>query len=557
MADQSSYFELFFDEVTSALEAWESELLSLEKKDYSRVDLLKVFRFIHNLKAGSRALDLNQISDFLHLVESFISLTLKEFEQSPSSSENWLPLMTELLEFTQNWFNHLNSNPKFLRGEAEVLEEAQKIEAYLGKVHPDSPVPRRRREDRETADTPGVRRTLPVAVDKLDRVIDLVGEITVNQLDLRRALNSTQDRQSVEFSMEGLDSSLRELREVAMTLRLTTLHQLFGRLERTTREAARNLGKLVDVVIEGDEALLDKQIVDALSESLVHLVRNAVDHGIELPAIREEKGKPPITRILLKAQNMGSHVMIEISDDGKGIDSRVVYNKAIEKGLIASGAVLSEKQKLDLIFMPGFSTASEIGTYSGRGIGMEIVKRTAEALGGELNVITEVGKGTTFRLRIPSNLCIVNALVFTIGGFAYATPYGDVLEVLDIAESKIKHSQLREPILDLREKSIRLINLRDYLIIPTTSPDRALVSPDAMTALVLEIEGSLTGVLIDHILGGQQLFLKAAQGDFRKIPGVMGTSLLSSGEPTLVISLANLVRGLDLKKLSLGQVVNG
>ncbi|HEX6881072.1 MAG TPA: chemotaxis protein CheA [Terriglobales bacterium] len=384
---------------------------------------------------------------------------------------------------------------------------------------------------------------LRVDAERIDNVLDLVGELIIGKSMLLQVLGDytrryPKDPMRSRFvdAMAFQQQVLNKLQRSVMKIRMVPVEQLFRRFPRVVRDVSKAQGKDVQLVLEGETTDLDKSILDALSEPLTHLVRNAVDHGIETPGERRSRNKPAQGTVKLNAFHQGNQVVIEISDDGRGIDPEKVTAKAIRTGIITpeDAARLSENEKLNLIFHAGLSTSEIVTDISGRGVGMDIVKACMERLKGIVSIQTEAGVGTTFRLKLPLTLAIIKALLFRIGEKLYAIPLSSVMEITRISESEI-HMVDSHEVIRLREEVLTLVRLSDLGSGEKTGKSwRSFV-------IVISLADRKFGLIVDRLVGEEELVIKALDDHFVDTEMVSGASILGDGTVVLILNLTSLV----------------
>jgi two-component system chemotaxis sensor kinase CheA len=330
---------------------------------------------------------------------------------------------------------------------------------------------------------------------------------------------------------------LNKLQRAVMKIRMVPVEQMFRRLPRVARDTAKAVGREVNVVIEGGNTDLDKSILDALAEPMMHLLRNAIDHGIEPPAERVEAGKPAEGTIRLDAYHQGNQVVIEISDDGRGIDIPKVVSSAVQRGILQPEQAIrmAESESLELIFQAGLSTASEVTEISGRGVGMDVVKAVMDRLKGTINVRTVPGEGTTFCLKVPLTLAIIKALLFRVSDRLYAVPLGNVLEILRARETDV-HVVDGQDVLQIREQVVPLIRLSRLHPGGERKPK--------LFVIVVSLGDRSCGLVVDRLVGEQELVLKALDESMVSSELVSGASILGDGRVVLVLSISDVVEKL-------------
>jgi two-component system chemotaxis sensor kinase CheA len=362
--------------------------------------------------------------------------------------------------------------------------------------------------------------------------MDRVGELVIAQSRLSQLAGGSADilLRSVSEDVERLSG---ELRDTMMVLRMVPIAQLFGRFRRLIHDLARETGKHIELVTEGESTEVDKGVIERLADPLVHLVRNSCDHGLETPEERIAAGKPAIGTITLVARQSGGDVTISIRDDGRGINRDRVRAKAESSGIIAANAVLADQELLQLIFQPGFSTAAQVTNLSGRGVGMDVVKRSVEALRGTINVTSTTGVGSEISLAIPLTLAIIDGLLVRVGTGCYVIPLSAVEECLELSPEEDLRSRGRS-FISLRESLVPFIRLRDLFM--TGTP------PDQFQKVVVVSTGSeRVGLVVDQIIGDHQTVIKAMSKLHHDVSTFSGATILGDGSVALILDVGHLV----------------
>jgi two-component system chemotaxis sensor kinase CheA len=371
-----------------------------------------------------------------------------------------------------------------------------------------------------------------VATDKLDKLVNLVGELVTVQARLSRTAADTEMPVllSIAEEVERLSDSLREN---AMNIRMLPIGTTFNRFQRLVRDLSANLGKEIEMTTDGAETELDKTVIEQLSDPLVHIIRNSIGHGIEQPEAREAAGKPRKGTIHLSAVHSGAHVLIRIKDDGAGLDLEAIRARAVGKGLLDQSAVPTERELHSFIFAAGFSTAEKVTGVSGRGVGLDVVKKTIETLGGSIELVSRRGTGTTITLKLPLTLAIIDGLLVTIGDQYYIIPISFVRECIDLTEEDRKKSHSRQ-ITNVRGDLVPYINLREHFKIPggPSAVDEQIV--------ITETDGRCVGFVVDTVIGGHQTVIKNLGTYYRNLEGVSGATILGDGTVALVLDVPRL-----------------
>ena len=378
-------------------------------------------------------------------------------------------------------------------------------------------------------------KTIRVETDKLDKLINLVGELVVNRTRVVE-LGKVDVMAELASAVEQLDRITTDLQSSVMKLRMVPIKQVFDRFPRMVRDLSQEKGKKVNLVIFGEETELDRSIVNQIGDPLVHLLRNSVDHGIEPPGERVSIGKPEEGTVRLEARHEGSYVLIRVSDDGRGMDAERMRQKAVQKGLISSAEAqrMSDEDAIRLIFKNGFSTADQVTDISGRGVGMDAVKTVIESMNGNVDVKTDPGKGTRFYVRLPLTLAIIKALLVEVAGEIYAIPIETIRENLYVAPEDIKTVQ-GEEVINLRNEVLPLIHLDKVLGMKSKYTDEVL------SVVVVEAGDRKTGLVVDVLLGQQEIVIKSLSKAVEGIQGVAGATVLGNGRVALILDISNLI----------------
>lgn len=392
--------------------------------------------------------------------------------------------------------------------------------------------------DKKAGGKPVVNRTVRVDIEKLDVLMNLVSELIIAKNSLVSASN-TDGVSSSGFNeqIEYLESVTTNLHESVMKVRMVPIESVVSKFPRMIRDLSKKLDKKMELYMSGEETELDRTVVDEIGDPLMHLLRNSADHGLESAEVRVERGKPPVGSIFLDAYQDGNNVVIEVRDDGNGIDVQAVKNKAIERGVITpdQGDNMTEKDIINLLFHAGFSTAKEISDVSGRGVGLDVVKSKIESLSGEVEVKSQLGQGSTWIIRLPLTLAIIQALMVAVGGEKYAIPLGSIQTLEDISPSDIKLVQNKE-VINLRGSVIPIIRLSDELDIESSK------APDENLVVVIVKKGeNLAGLVIDELRGQQEIVIKSLGRYISKCKIISGATILGDGEVALILDANALI----------------
>ncbi|HXT09216.1 MAG TPA: chemotaxis protein CheA [Roseiarcus sp.] len=397
-------------------------------------------------------------------------------------------------------------------------------------VAPEPPAPA------HEADAGGVKRiakesaTIRVQAERLDSMMDRVGELVIAQARLTQLSAAGAATLGVAEEIERLTSSLRE---TIMGIRMLPIGSLFGRFRRLVHDLSRDLGKEIDLVTVGEETELDKTMIERLADPLIHVIRNAADHGLEPPQQRRDAGKPTLGTIRLVARHAGAEVLISVTDDGRGLDVKRIRAKAEENGIVAPGAPMSESELHQLIFHPGFSTAKEVSALSGRGVGMDVVRRAIEGMRGAIEVATEPGHGSTLTLRLPLTLAIIEGLLVRVGATHYVIPLTAVEECVELAAEVDERSKGRS-FLNIRGDLVPFIRLREIFCEPgRPEPHQKVV--------IVNQSDSRVGFVVDQILGNHQTVIKSLSKLHADVPSFSGATILGDGAVALILDTPHLI----------------
>jgi two-component system chemotaxis sensor kinase CheA len=388
-------------------------------------------------------------------------------------------------------------------------------------------------------------RIVKVDTAKLDFLVDMVGELVIAQSMIRHdgELSAVANPQ-LQRNLARLSRITGEVQKTAMSMRMVPVGQLFQKSVRLVRDLTRKSGKHAEVDLSGEETELDRTIVEDLSDPLVHMIRNAADHGIETPEERQAAGKNPVARIGLKAYHQAGHIVIEVSDDGRGLSREKILAKARERGLIQDGADFADREVFGLIFEPGFSTAERVTDVSGRGVGMDVVRRQLEKMRGHIDIDSKPGHGTTFFLKLPLTLAIIDGLVVSVGRERYIVPIFAVREIFRPQPEAVFTVEGRDEMIRVRGRLLPVVRLhRRFSVTP-----RAREIPDGVV-VVAESGGKRYGLLVDELIGKQEVVIKSLGEQFRHVAGLAGGAILGDGRVGLILDMEGL-SGWGAKKAS-------
>jgi two-component system chemotaxis sensor kinase CheA len=385
-----------------------------------------------------------------------------------------------------------------------------------------------------------IKQTIRVDLDKVDRLVNLVGELVITQAMLsQRILDSVQQGQTVSAGLGELEHLLRELQEAVMAIRTQPVKSVFQRMPRLVRETAAQTGKEVRLEIEGETTEVDKTVIERLGEPLTHMIRNAVDHGLETPEERVAAGKPAEGTVKLSAEHRGGRIIIEVADDGRGINRTKVRQKAIERGLITPSSNLSDEEIDNLIFLPGFSTAATVSNISGRGVGLDVVRRNIMDLGGRITIGSNSGKGSKFSLTLPLTLAVLDGMIVAVGDQTFVLPLSHIIESLLPKSSDVKAFGSNGMLLNVRGVYVPLVSIGKLLRVPGAGYD-------LRNSVVILVESEGVGrmaLAVDAIVGQRQVVIKSFESNIGHIDGIAAATILGDGRVALILDIDGLVAG--------------
>jgi two-component system chemotaxis sensor kinase CheA len=390
----------------------------------------------------------------------------------------------------------------------------------------------RRSEDRRADDV----RTIRVSADKLDRLIDLIGELVIAGSGARLVAAQESNPRFAEAALR-IANLVEEARDGALQLRMVQIGETFVRFQRVVRDAAKALGKDIELVITGGDTELDKSMVELIADPLMHLVRNSVDHGIEAPADRVAAGKPARGRLALNAFHDSGAIVVEVADDGRGLDRARILAKAVERGLVHAEQSMSDEEIDQLIFAPGFSTAAQVTDISGRGVGMDVVKRNIEALRGTVHLASEPGRGTTTQIRLPLTLAIIDGFLVNVRGVHYIVPLEAVVECIERPAEHALAADGRSGHFELRGQVLPFVDLRAFFGVDAG----ATPAGSRQSLLVVRYGPNKVGLLVDRLMGEYQTVIKPLGRLFADVRGIAGSTILGTGGVALILDVAALV----------------
>src|SRR5436190_3865735 len=545
--DPAELVAVFLQETDEGLTAMEEALIALDAQPEAVEPLNEVFRIAHTLKGGAAMVEFTAIAELAHKFED--ALTMMRDGLVAVNGER-VTVMLQIVDTLRSMISAQSTGQTLRLRAADAALVARLIPIEMQSADDDSHnayrAPRSGTADDlegEQERQPGAAsktRSLRVEKTKLDTMLTLSGEIAVAKGRLMQALAGWRgaDGDSGEAGLaaaEDLSRLLTTLHERVTEMRLVPIGPLFRQHVRTVRDLSASQSKLLRIVLEGEDVEVDATIVEQLRDPLAHLVRNAVDHGIEFPAARRDAGKDPCGTIVLHARHERGAVVVDIRDDGLGMSRDRILTKARERGLVNDTDVLTDQQVFALSMAPGLSTAARITEISGRGVGMDVVRRNVEALRGSIEILSTEGKGTTVRLRLPLTVAIIDGFVVGVRGESYVIPVSAVVECLTASDI---HRDCRAGVISVRGQSLPYIRLRHLLSADSIQAQQA----GGREAIVIVQAGEQqAGLVVDALLGETQAVIKPLAGLFNAVPGVSGTTIMNDGRVSLILDVGPLL----------------
>ena len=534
--------ELFIEEAEELFEKIDSILLAAEKAGTLADDKINsLFRYYHTIKGNTGTIELFGSSVFTHKLESFLDRLKKE---KPS---DWSQTLTLLIEASDTVKKTIEAE---LAGQTDqsliepiyrkILFEIENWSPEFSKQkQPENNAPAENQNQKESKRE---RTSIKVELPKIDALMNSIGEIVITVSMLNRVLESIEDerkKQEIRERMEVLSRQLKEMQDSAMSIRMVQIKQLYAKFPKQIRDVSKQLGKKVELVQIGEDVEIDKGITDGLEGAFTHIIRNSLDHGIESPAERVAAGKNETAVITMEAKGENGQIVIKITDDGKGIDPIKIAKKAVEKGIIteAVAATMTDNEKIELIFAPGFSTAESLTDISGRGVGMDVVRVNITKLGGTIKISSIVGKSTTIIMMLPLTLAVLEGLEVKIGKKEFILPVAAISETLQTTPSIIRK---------IKDKKKELVSIRDELI-PVIRVHRLLnIEPKKYALedgilLVSNYEDKKAAIFVDEYGDQNQVAVKSLEKNFIKMGAFSSATVKSDGSIGLILDVGGLV----------------
>jgi two-component system, chemotaxis family, sensor kinase CheA len=534
--DRDAVFASFLVESEEGLDAMEQALIQMESNPSDLELLHTIFRVAHSLKGNATSLELRELAGFAHVVEDLLDVFR---EQQALPGADVISLLLKVVDELRAMLSAATAGQRELTpGQQELRKEiAREVEKRSKRVVTASGLPGESGAMARGDGLPGAgHRTLRADVDKLDHMLNLTGEIVIAQGRLRQMiekLGSEQGRAILEMHRDA-ERMYMDLQSEVMGIRMVPVGPVFRQFIRSVRDLARSHGKLARLEVVGGDVEVDTTVLEQLKDPLLHLVRNAVDHGLEKPAVRESQGKNPCGVIRLTASHSGGNVVVKLEDDGAGFDRARILDKARRLGLLSGKDEIRDQDLYDLVFQAGFSTAESVTDLSGRGVGLDVVRRNIDILRGTTEVSSTAGKGSTITLRLPLTLAIIEGFSVRVGTETFVVPLEHVTECTELPAEQ--RSPEAGGILSLRGTALPYVRLRRVFSLSGQAPKRENI-------VVVKINEFHAGIAVDELLGGMQAVVKPLGRAFRGVPGIAGSTVLGDGRVGLIIDVPSLLRG--------------
>ncbi len=534
--DREAVLASFLAESEEGLDLMEQALVQMEANPSDPELLHSIFRVAHTIKGNATSLELVELAGFAHVVEDLLDV-LREQQALPTADLISLLLKT-VDELRAMVATAAAGSHELTPGQQQLIKQiAREVERRSKKVVSASGTPGESssaaKADTLTATS---HRTLRADVDKLDHMLNLTGEIVIAQGRLRQMiekLGTEQGRAILEMHREA-ERLYMDLQNEVMSIRMVPVGPLFRQFARSVRDLAKSHGKMARLEVVGGDVEVDTTVLEQLKDPLLHLVRNAVDHGIEKPALRESNGKNACGVIRLTTAHSGGNIIVTLQDDGAGFDRARILEKARRVGLLAGEGEIRDRDIYDLVFHAGFSTAESVTDLSGRGVGLDVVRRNIDFLRGTVEITSAAGKGTTITIRLPLTLAIIEGFSVRVGAETFIVPLEHVTECTELPASQ--RSQEASGILSLRGTALPYVRLRRAFGLSGQAPKKENI-------VVVKINECHAGIAVDELLGGMQTVVKPLGRAFRGVPGIAGSTVLGDGRVGLIIDVPSLLRG--------------
>ena len=583
LMDDPEIVKEFLTESGDHLEAIELQILQLEENPDNVDSINTIFRPIHSMKGSAGFLGLKDLGTVSHELETLLDEArkgnlkitpsiieilyegvdiLKRLRELVAKKVEKIDVSGEIVDYASLIVKIKNAlagqeateiappKPQHLgeilveKGEIteddldKALEEQEKLQRKkLGEIIVEKGIASKESIDSAlktlTATAP-VSETVKVDIQKIDSLVNLVGELVIANALIKDLLENTNSTSNKNISHLG--KIVKDIQDQVMSIRMVPIKSTFQKMSRLVRDVSKKAGKKVKLEVSGEETELDKSVIETIGDPLVHILRNSVDHGIEPEEERIAAGKPALGHVHLDAFHKGGNILIEIRDDGRGLRKDKLLKKAIEKGIVSENATLTEQQIFGLIFAAGFSTAEKITDISGRGVGMDVVKKNIERLRGKVEISSEEGKGTKISIKLPLTMAIIDGMIVQVGNQKYIVPMLSIEESIRPKKDDISTIQQRGEVINVRGNILPMVRLHHWYNVEPKKYD-----PWEAIILIVESEGQRCGILVDDLIGQQQIVIKRLGEQFRNVKGVSGSAILGDGRVGLILDVGGIM----------------
>ena len=542
---------MFHAESIELLNDMEDSLLIIQDNGIDKENINAIFRAVHSIKGAAGMFELDMLVDFSHLAETLLDeIRTNKIEMNNGIITLFLKIKDHLLDLIDSIIENEAKENYSKQLLDKTLEYKKLIKSYLNGENPlenknlnsksEIISTTKDKESKQSFDQNtkqlGQSSTLKVESSKIDSLINLVGEMVITTASVMEHATRINDK-DLNDSVHLLSRMLEELRETSIKTRMVPIGDTFSRYKRVVRDLSQELNKDIDLIIEGSETELDRTVIEKISDPLIHLIRNSIDHGIETIDERIKNGKGQKATLKLKAFHEASSITIQVIDDGKGLDRDKILQKALDQGLIDSIAnIKNESIVNNLIMQPGFSTNTEVSNISGRGVGMDVVRRNIEELRGTIDIQSEYGKGMCVTIRLPLTLAIIDGFIITLAGDYYIIPLEMLLECIELTED-YKEFIKEHNFINLRDHVLPLLNLKEYFNYPVSSD-----STKKENIVVVNFGTQKIGLIVDELLGEFQTVIKPMGKIFKNLKGIGGATILGDGRVSPILDIPVLLQ---------------
>ncbi len=577
--DLNRFIATFFDEAQEHVESIEEKAMELGSGREDPELLNSIFRAAHSIKGGSGTFGFVQLSEATHEMETLFDALRKGRGRADDSTVRLLldacdvfkahlarlkagdranDAAMEAMRDQLSGYRAVKGPPAAPAASSAATEEsffapqpapkpageayglfegapgnapaAQEKFGFFEPLAGESPVEHNRRK--------GDQSSIRVSVEKIDRIVNLVGELVIAQAMMQQAVGEAAKEQDEHLghSLATLDRNTRDLQQAVMSIRMMPMEFVFSRFPRLVYDVSSRLGRKVQLRTQGHETELDKELIELLIDPLTHVVRNSIDHGIESPEERVKAGKPETGTIVMRATHRGGSVIIDVTDDGRGLDRQRIIEKGRELGMDAHES-MTDEQAWGLIFEAGFSTAKEVTSLSGRGVGMDVVRRNITSLGGSVHVASTKGEGTTITIQVPLTLAVLDGMIVSVGDEQYIVPLEFVAEAFKPGANDIRTIVNQASLVAVRGEQLPIVRLEE--VVQLKRPEGTVPEP---LCLVVEVDSRRAALLVDSLIGQQQLVVKSLETNMHAVPGVAGATILGDGRVALILDVSAITR---------------